>query len=92
MMTRLHIWWMCLAEEKVAFYFINTPVQLLILFIPIFIIDEYADGWWRANPELFDSMAYPFLFGWLALFFIARWLISTIIVEYYSDIEVDFSE
>lgn len=90
--NKLTVWWMCLAPEQIAFYLINTPAQILVIFIPILVLEKFGDVWWEANPGLMDAMWFPFIFGWLTLFFCVRWLISALIILYYSDIEVDFSE
>ena len=82
-LMRLKIWWMDQESVGRAFYLINTTTQIILIIAPAFIIDIYADGWWEANPDLFNILVIPFFFGWFASLFAARWLISTVLVWYY---------
>lgn len=82
-LMRLKIWWMDQESVGRAFYLINTTTQIILILAPIAVIDTFADSWWEANPDLFNVLVLPFLFGWLASLMAARWVISTVLVWYY---------
>jgi len=63
MQNILKISWRTRSDAEQNFYLINTPIQLLLLLIPIV-----------ANQVL----TFPFIVSWIALLFVVRWVIGTL--------------
>jgi len=63
MQNILKKWWMTRSDAEQNFYLINTPIQLLLLLIPIV-----------ANQVL----TFTFIFVWITFIFVVRWVIGTL--------------
>jgi len=86
------MWWWTSTDEERAFYCINTPTQIILIVGPPLWMDDHGaliEQWYQNNPQLFDMLVLPILFGWVATFFVVRWLIGKTIELYYSYKEID---
>ena len=85
--NKIHVWWLTRQEEKIAFYLINIPAQIVLLILPGALLGTFGDSWWEADPSLFNMMVIPSVFMWIGLMFVVRWVISTLIILHYADSE-----
>ena len=65
MQNILKTWWMTRSDAEQNFYLINTPVQMLLLLLLIPIVANQVP-------------IFPFIFIWIALLFVIRWVIGTL--------------
>jgi len=82
---KIYIWWLIQTEAEKAFYLINTPMQIILILAFPLIVDKYANGWYLANPQLFDMLVLPALFGWVFSLFFARWVLGWVLFWYYKN-------
>ncbi len=63
MMNKIRRWWWTRSEAEQNFYLINSPIQFLLLLIPV---------------AMNQVLTFSFILGWIALLFVVRWVIGAL--------------